>query len=99
MRNIYFYKTIEKAKAKAKELKKKGSRVVMSKESTPYKADDGRLFYYSAMWIFWYIKQKKNLKKIKILFDKDGELGYYIIKIKGIRRKKKNGKQRIQKSS
>ena len=31
------------------------------------------------------IKQK-ILKKIKILFDKDSGLGYYIIKIKGIRR-------------
>ena len=51
MRNIYFYETREEAKAKAKELKKKGSRVIMSKESTPYKADDGRLFYYSVMWI------------------------------------------------
>ena len=56
MRNIYFYETREEAKAKAKELKKKGNRVVMSKESTPYKADDGRLLYYSVMWIFWYIK-------------------------------------------
>ena len=33
------------------------------------------------------IKQK-NLKKIKILFDKDGKLGYYIIKIKEISRLK-----------
>ena len=62
MRNIYFFETREEAKAKAKELKKKGNSVVMSKESTPYKADDGRLFYYSVMWIFWYIK---NLKKNK----------------------------------
>ena len=62
MRNIYFYETREEAKAKAKELKKKGNRVVMSKESSPYKDDNGRLFYYSVMWIFWYIK---NLKKIK----------------------------------
>ena len=53
MRNIYFYETREEAKAKAKELKKKkGSRVIMSKESTPYKSDDGRLFYYSVMWVF-----------------------------------------------
>lgn len=52
MRNIYFYETREEAKAKAKEMKKKGNRVVMSKEFTPYKADDGRLFYYSVMWIF-----------------------------------------------
>ena len=52
MRNIYFYETREEAKDKAKELKNKGSRVVMSKEATPYKADDGRLFYYSVMWIF-----------------------------------------------
>ena len=52
MRNIYFYETREEAKAKAKELNKKGNSVVMSKESTPYKADDGRLFYYSFMWIF-----------------------------------------------
>ena len=58
MRNIYFFETREKAKAK--ELKKKGSRVIMSKESTPYKSDDGRLFYYSVMWILWYIKTKKG---------------------------------------
>ena len=64
MRNIYFFETREEAKAKVKEMKKKGNRVVMSKESTPYKADDGRLFYYSVMWIFWY-KTKKILKKIK----------------------------------
>ena len=70
MRNIYFYETREEAKAKAKELKKKGSRVVMSKESTPYKADDGRLFYYSVMWIFWYIKQK-ILKKINKTYWQD----------------------------
>ena len=63
MRNIYFFETIEEAKAKAKELKKKGSRVIMSKESTPYKADDGRLLCYSVMWIFWY--KTKNLKKNK----------------------------------
>ena len=63
MRNIYFFETREEAKDKAKELKNKGSRVVMSKESTPYKADDGRLFYYSVMWIFWY--KTKNLKKNK----------------------------------
>ena len=50
MRNIYFFKTREEAKAK--ELKKKGNRVIMDKEATPYKADDGRLFYYSVMWIF-----------------------------------------------
>ena len=64
MRNIYFFETREEAKEKVKEMKKKGSRVIMSKESTPYKADDGRLFYYSVMWIFWYIN-KKNLKKNK----------------------------------
>ena len=52
MRNILFYETREEAKAKAKEMKKKGNRVVMSKESRPYKADDGRLLYYSVMWIF-----------------------------------------------
>ena len=52
MRNIYFYETREEAKAKAKELKKKGNRVVMSKETTNYKADEGRLLYYSVMWIF-----------------------------------------------
>ena len=52
MRNIYFYETREEAKEKAKKLKKKGSRVVITKESKPYKADDGRLFYYSVMWIF-----------------------------------------------
>ena len=34
-------------------------------------------------------KNRKNLKKIKILFDKNSELGYYIIKIKEIRRFKK----------
>ena len=62
MRNIYFYETREEAKAKAKELKKKGSRVIITKEPKPYKSDDGRLFYYSVMWIFWYIK---NLKKNK----------------------------------
>lgn len=65
MRNIYFFETREEAKAKAKELKKNGSRVIITKESKPYKADDGRLFYYSVMWIFWYIK---NLKKIKIMY-------------------------------
>ena len=64
MRNIYFYETREEAKAKAKEMKKKGNRVIITKESKPYKADDGRLFYYSVTWIFWYIKQK-NLKKNK----------------------------------
>ena len=52
MRNILFYETREEAKAKAKEMKKKRNSVVMSKESTPYKADDGRFFYYSVMWIF-----------------------------------------------
>ena len=52
MRNIYFFETREEAKAKAKELKKKGSRVVITKELKPYKADDGRFFYYSVMWIF-----------------------------------------------
>lgn len=52
MRNIYFYETRKEAEAKANEMKKKGNRVVMSKESTPYKADDGRLLYYSVMWIF-----------------------------------------------
>ena len=52
MRNIYFYETREEAKAKAKKMKERGNRVVMSKESTPYKDDDGRLFYYSVMWIF-----------------------------------------------
>ena len=52
MRNIYFYETREEAKAKAKEMKERGNSVVMSKESTPYKSDDGRLFYYSVMWIF-----------------------------------------------
>ena len=52
MRNIYFFETREEAKVKAKELKKKGNRVIMDKEATPYKADDGRLFYYSVMWIF-----------------------------------------------
>ena len=60
MRNIYFFETREEAKAKAKEMKKKGNRVVMSKESTPYKADDGRLLYYSVMWIFWYIRLERN---------------------------------------
>ena len=63
MRNIYFYETREEAKAKAKELKKKGSMAIITKEPKPYKADDGRLFYYSVMWIFWYIKIEKNLKK------------------------------------
>ena len=82
MRNIYFYETREEAKAKAKELKKKGRIVVITKESRPFEADDGRLLYYSVMWIFWYIKTEKILKKIKILFDKNSELGYYIIKIK-----------------
>ena len=52
MRNIYFYETREEAKEKAKELKKKGSRVVMSKESTAYKDDNGRLVYYAVTWIF-----------------------------------------------
>ena len=68
MRNIYFYETREEAKAKAKELKKKKCRsVIITKEPKPYKADDGRLFYYSVMWIFWYIKQK-ILKKIKNIY-------------------------------
>ena len=45
--------TREEAKAKAKELKKKKCRsVIITKEPKPYKADDGRLFYYSVMWIF-----------------------------------------------
>ena len=52
MRNIYFYETREEAKAKAKELEKKGNRVIMDKGATPYKANGGRLFYYSVMWIF-----------------------------------------------
>ena len=52
MRNIYFYETREEAKAKAKELKKKGSMAIITKELTPYKDDDGKLFYYSVMWIF-----------------------------------------------
>ena len=52
MRNIYFFETREEAKDKVKEMKKKGNSVVMSKESKPYKADDGRLFYYSVMWVF-----------------------------------------------
>ena len=52
MRNILFYETREEAKAKAKEMKKKGNSVVMSKESRPFEADDGRLLYYSVMWIF-----------------------------------------------
>ena len=54
MRNIYFYETREEAKAKAKELKKKKKcrSVIITKETKPYKADDGRLFYYSVMWIF-----------------------------------------------
>ena len=69
MRNIYFFETREEAKSKAKELKKKGSRVIMSKESTPYKVDDGRLFYYSVMWIFWY--KQKNLKKINKIYWQD----------------------------
>ena len=52
MRNIYFFETREEAKSKAKELKKKGSSVIMTKEAKPYKADDGRLFYYSVMCVF-----------------------------------------------
>ena len=52
MRTIYFFETREEAKAKAKELKKKGSRVIITKEAKPYKAADGRLFYYSVMWVF-----------------------------------------------
>ena len=56
MRNIYFFETREEAKAKAKELKKKKKKkcrsVIITKEPKPYKADDGRLFYYSVMWIF-----------------------------------------------
>ena len=66
MRNIYFFETREEAKAKVKEMKKRGNSVVMSKESTPYKADDGRLFYYSVMWVFWY--KTKNFKKIKNMY-------------------------------
>ena len=68
MRNIYFFETREEAKAKVKELKKKGSSVIITKEPKPYKSDDGRIFYYSVMWIFWYIKQKKSLKKIKNMY-------------------------------
>ena len=68
MRNIYFYETREEAKEKAKELKKKKCRsVIITKEPKPYKSNDGRLLYYSVMWIFWYIKQK-NLKKIKNMY-------------------------------
>ena len=52
MRNIYFYETREEAKAKAKELKKEGRSVIITKEAKPYKADDGRLFYYSFVWVF-----------------------------------------------
>ena len=52
MRNILFYETREQAKAKAKELKKNGRIVVITKESRPFEADDGRLLYYSVMWIF-----------------------------------------------
>ena len=63
MRNIYFFVTREEAKAKAKQLKKKGSRVIITREPKPYKSDDGRLFYYSVMWVFWY--KTKNFKKIK----------------------------------
>ena len=44
-----------------------------------------RLCGYSDICNYKEIIQKK-IKKIKILFDKDSELGYYIIKIKGIRR-------------
>ena len=64
MRNILFYETREEAKVKAKELKKNGRTVVITKESRPFEADDGRLFYYSVMWIFWY-KNKKILKNKK----------------------------------
>ena len=52
MRNILFYETREEAKAKAKELKKKGISVVITKESRPFETDDGRLLYYSVMWIY-----------------------------------------------
>ena len=62
MRNIYFFETREEAKAKAKSLKKKGRSVIITKEAKPYKADDGRLFYYSFVWVFWY-KTKKIKKK------------------------------------
>ena len=65
MRNIYFYETREEAEEKAKELKKKGSRVIITKEPKPYKADDGRLFYYSVMWIFWYMQSREIIKKNK----------------------------------
>ena len=52
MRNIYFFETREEAKEKVKEMKKKGNRVVMSKESVPFETDDGKLLYYSVTWIF-----------------------------------------------
>ena len=65
MRNILFYETREEVKAKAKELKKKGRIVVITKESRPFEADDRRLLYYSVMWIFWYAKVEKLFKKIK----------------------------------
>ena len=71
MRNIYFFETREEAKAKAKQLKKKGSRVIITKEPKPYKSDDGRLFYYSVMWIFWYIKNLKKNKKYVLTMTVD----------------------------
>ena len=52
MRNIYFFETKKEAMVKVKEMKAKGNKVAMFKESTPYKADDGRLLYYSVVWTF-----------------------------------------------
>lgn len=52
MRNIYFFETREEARAFLKQMKEKGNRVSLSKESRPYKTDEGKLLYYSITWTF-----------------------------------------------
>ena len=52
MRNIYFFETREEAKAFLKQMKKKGKTVSLSKESRPFETDNGKLLYYSIIWIF-----------------------------------------------
>ena len=52
MRNIYFFETKKEAVAKVKALKAKGNKATIFKESKPYKADNGKLLYYSVVWAF-----------------------------------------------
>ena len=52
MRNIYFFETKAEAKVKLQEMKKKGNKVEIFKESTPYKTAEGKLLYYSVVWTF-----------------------------------------------